>query len=136
MRTTKMSLLKATVSTLSAQSSAEAGHAAGVSEWIVHRLSRKTSSGEYIPEVDGIRFLAIMSVILFHTVAMVYVVRGTYAPGWTEGHGLLIHLIGCGWFGVEIFFVLSGFIVALPFARRAVEGDGRPDLGRYFLRRV
>lgn len=107
-----------------------------ISDWIIRHLSRKTSSGEYIAEVDGIRFVAILSVIVFHTAAMGYVARGTYAPGWSEGHGFFLHLLGCGWFGVEIFFVLSGFIVALPFARRHVEGSAAPALGRYFVRRV
>src|SRR5262249_49891963 len=106
------------------------------SGWLVRHLSRRTSSGEYIPEVDGIRFLAILSVILFHTTAMAYVARGTYGPKWSEGHGFLLHLLGCGWFGVEIFFVLSGFIVALPFARCAAKGARQPNLTKYFLRRV
>ena len=29
-------------------------------------LSRITSSGNFIPEIDGLRFVAIVSVVLFH----------------------------------------------------------------------
>jgi len=104
--------------------------------WIARHLSRVTSSGEFIPEVDGIRFLAILGVLVFHTSIDLYIARGTLLPDWAEHHGLLLHLMGKGWYGVEIFFVLSGFIVALPFARHAVEGARAPDLGRYFLRRL
>ncbi len=104
--------------------------------WLARQLSRVTSSGEFIPEVDGIRFLAILAVLIFHTAIDVYIARGTFSPGWAEHRGILLHLIGMGWFGVEIFFTLSGFIVALPFARRALQGAAAPDLGRYFLRRL
>jgi len=37
---------------------------------------------------------------------------------------------------VQLFFVLSGFIVALPFARHWLEGTAAPDLKRYLLRRL
>jgi peptidoglycan/LPS O-acetylase OafA/YrhL len=104
--------------------------------WIAGRLSRVTSSGEFIPEVDGIRFLAILAVLVYHCAVDVYIARGTYGPGWAEHHGIIVHSIGMGWFGVEIFFALSGFIVALPFARRAARDAAAPDLGRYFMRRL
>ena len=111
-----------------------------IGQWIARRLSRTTSSGEFIPEVDGVRFLAILCVLVFHSAVDVYIARGTYSPDWAEHHGFLVHLMGKGWFGVEIFFVLSGFIVALPFARHALQGarqgTAAPDLGRYFLRRL
>jgi peptidoglycan/LPS O-acetylase OafA/YrhL len=46
----------------------------------------------------------------------------------------------CGHFGVNLFFVISGFILALPFAKRAFNQLPAPDLTsdlkRYYLRRV
>jgi peptidoglycan/LPS O-acetylase OafA/YrhL len=41
-----------------------------------------------------------------------------------------------GFRGVELFFVISGFILALPFAAHFLESRPRVDLGQYFLRRV
>jgi peptidoglycan/LPS O-acetylase OafA/YrhL len=42
----------------------------------------------------------------------------------------------CGHFGVNLFFVISGFILALPFAKRAFNRNAAPDLKSYYLRRV
>ena len=39
---------------------------ASAASWILARLSRETSSGRFIPEMDGLRFVAIGMVILFH----------------------------------------------------------------------
>jgi peptidoglycan/LPS O-acetylase OafA/YrhL len=64
------------------------------------------SSERRIPELDGIRGLAILSVIYWHYVA---------APGaLAEGHSLsgILYRIGMfGWSGVDLFFVLSGFLI-------------------------
>src|SRR5436309_3302352 len=52
--------------------------------------SRPTLLPKYIPELDGLRALAIIAVILFHL----------NIPGF-----------GLGWAGVNLFFVISGFLI-------------------------
>ena len=38
--------------------------------------------------------------------------------------------------GVELFFVISGFILGRPFARHALLGEKRVPLAGYYLRRL
>ena len=37
---------------------------------------------------------------------------------------------------MPLFFAISGFILALPFAEHYLSGAPRPTLGRYYVRRV
>ena len=38
--------------------------------------------------------------------------------------------------GVELFFIISGFILGLPFAKQYLAGGKQVRLGAYFLRRL
>lgn len=95
---------------------------------LISRLHRITSSGKYIPEIDGLRFIAILSVVLFHVQGQL-ALPGP-AAGWTW------YLISHGRRGVELFFAISGFILSYPFAMAILRGAKRPSLGAYFWRRV
>lgn len=64
---------------------------------------RRLMVGHHYPELDGIRGLAILLVLLFHCGA--FVDRGTFVQK------LYRTLADCGWVGVELFFVLSGFLI-------------------------
>lgn len=103
------------------------------SSWVVSRFSRETSSGKLVPEIDGLRVAAIMAVVLYH--AHPHFFR-------TDGHSegapwdALSALISLGWFGVQLFLVISGFVVALPFAEARLNGRPTVPLGTYYLRRL
>jgi peptidoglycan/LPS O-acetylase OafA/YrhL len=57
-------------------------------------------------------------------------------PPWQEGGNTVAWLIFTGHFGVQLFFVISGFVLALPFAQHYIDG-GRPvKIKDYFLRRL
>lgn len=85
-------------------------------------LRRITTSGNFIPQIDGIRFIAITSVVLLHLQGMANGVAGNW--------------FYLGWRGVHLFFVLSGFILGMPFAKAAMLGGRQPSLSAYYLRRV
>jgi peptidoglycan/LPS O-acetylase OafA/YrhL len=112
-------------------------------EWLAGKLSRVTSTGELIPEVDGLRFIAISAVLFHHLLAMFLSGSGrsaevrTYSEWFAAAdQSWLVIPAYCGHFGVNLFFVISGFILALPFAKRAFNGQAAPDLKSYYLRRV
>jgi peptidoglycan/LPS O-acetylase OafA/YrhL len=91
---------------------------------------RVTSGGKFVPEIDGLRFVAIAAVIAYHlngTLVRYYNLRLPSLPA--------ILLLN-GERGVWLFFVISGFILALPFASHWLRGAPAPDLKHYFLRRL
>jgi peptidoglycan/LPS O-acetylase OafA/YrhL len=114
------------------QAAAEGAPAsASASERWLTRLSRRTTSGRFLPEVDGLRFVAIGAVVLFHVSA--YLVATT-APA-AEGDPAA-RLAGIGHYGVQVFFLVSGLVLALPFAAARLAGGPPVSLRAYFLRRL
>lgn len=99
------------------------------------KLRRITSGASWIPQIDGLRFVAIMAVLLFHAAGEVND-RGLH-PLALDTHWVWMNL-ALHWAdrGVVLFFVISGYILARPFVRQYRLG-GRPvKLGSYYLRRI
>lgn len=67
------------------------------------------------------RAIAILWVMLFHF-------RFTYAPA------ALNEMARRGWMGVDLFFVLSGYLIGSQLLRPYISGE-RPSLGGFYLRR-
>ena len=98
-------------------------------------FSRITSSGNFIPEVDGLRFVAILSVVLFHLYGFIEYKDNSFYNS-SYNFNFFLNLIKNGNFGVELFFVLSGFILGLPFARYYLLNERIISIKSYFLRRL
>jgi peptidoglycan/LPS O-acetylase OafA/YrhL len=108
------------------------------------RLSRVTSSGEFIAEIDGLRFVAIAAVVLHH-IASIYMETSTrfgeeirFPRDWRRlsDDSTVVLALWQGYFGVHLFFVLSGFVLGLPFARHFLGERPAPSLRNYFVRRL
>ena len=59
----------------------------------------------YMPELDSLRGLAVLLVLLFHGIAP------PLSPNWSHAERILIAVSGYAWVGVNLFFVLSGFLI-------------------------
>ncbi len=104
--------------------------------YISARLARVTDSTLFIPEIDGLRFVAIFSVVWYHLLGIISVRRfGTWDPAIFQGIPFFQILVN-GYFGVPLFFVISGFILAVPFAHQHLNGAPAKPLRSYYLRRL
>ena len=84
------------------------------------------SSRDRIPSLTGIRALAALLVIGTHAAYT----TGKYTHGYA---GLLLSRMEIG---VSIFFVLSGFLLFVPWVRAAQAGTSAPSLRRYGWHRI
>ena len=107
-----------------------------IGKWLYGIFGRKTSGGKYIPELDGIRFFALLSVVMYH-VYKHYFEKNVSAGTHDNSVFIFAHAV-MGNFsrGLELFFAISGFILAVPFASFYIKKTGKPRLIEYFLRRV
>ena len=99
------------------------------------KLSRVTSPGrKYYPEIDGLRFLAIASVLIYHVWFAAHQDLSGY-EALSRSQSWVLH-VRHGDRGVELFFAISGFILGLPFASHYLGGGPKVAIGRYFQRRL
>lgn len=96
------------------------------------RARRVTGNQAYIPQLDGLRFFAIMPVLFWHASI--------------RGYRSMLNLFGMppmgeptwlphGEVGVDLFFVISGFVIARPFLAMIEQGRSL-KVGRFYLRRL
>jgi peptidoglycan/LPS O-acetylase OafA/YrhL len=82
-----------------------------------------------IPALDGLRAVAVLLVILFHA--------WTFVPGHVlSGQNEADYPIFYGKTGVQLFFVLSGFLLFLPYAQWAFGLRERPATLLFYKRRA
>jgi len=68
----------------------------------------------YRSDIDGLRALAVLSVILFH-------INKDWIPG--------------GFLGVDIFFVISGYLITLVLAKE-VDATRKINIANFYKRRI
>jgi peptidoglycan/LPS O-acetylase OafA/YrhL len=89
---------------------------------------RITTQKRFIPQIDGLRFVAIASVVFFHIYSALEGRSAIPPPG-----PLNLDLPKRG---VELFFAISGFILGVPFASHFLLKAPKVRLKQYFLRRL
>lgn len=74
-----------------------------------------------VPAFDGIRAVAVLGVLLYHM-------------GCGNGSRLLRAVAARGWYGVDVFFVLSGFLITRLLVDE-LDNSGSINLRRFYARR-
>lgn len=100
------------------------------------KFRRITTNQLYLPEIDGIRFLAVSLVILYH-IYQYFITHTSIATTAGNGnHPLLHNFVNNSDRGVEMFFVLSGFVLCMPFAQYYLAEGNKVSLPHYYMRRA
>lgn len=105
----------------------------GFGQWIRADLEDSPKRNT-IKVLDGVRAFACLVVIWFH----IYRIPRDLHIWATQpfSHRILNSLLFFGQYGVTLFFVLSGFLLFLPFARALLFEVEWPSIRRFYLRRV
>jgi peptidoglycan/LPS O-acetylase OafA/YrhL len=110
---------------------AKANAAAGVRR-ALRGLAPSSGALNEIAAVDGLRALAVGLVVWHH----VYVTLNTMPGNADLGPTWLQDITDLAFCGVNLFFVLSGFLLFLPYARAILSGGVWPSVGQFYWRRV
>jgi peptidoglycan/LPS O-acetylase OafA/YrhL len=82
----------------------------------------------HFPALDGLRGLAILLVVVYHFGRL-------HPDAHSKTPGLLLDATQLGWMGVDLFFILSGFLItSILWETKDTPGYFRNFLGRRFLR--
>lgn len=98
-------------------------------------LEKNTSSGFYLDNLTGIRALAVLWVLIFHTWAFTGDSLTIKLP-WTDHEIGLTRLVRQGAWGVDIFFVLSGFLLTMPWIKNGIKAPTWQDSLTFYKRRL
>jgi len=93
---------------------------------------KKSNQNTTIPALDGVRGIACLSVVEYHV---------HYLLSYSFHLPVLLGALGtsilmAGWSGVTLFFVLSGFLLFLPYARHLIFEQPWPSTRTFYLRRA
>lgn len=90
----------------------------------------------YIPAIEGLRGIAVLWVVVFHYV----VVRsGQVADpliAWIDASPVARIIARNGYLGVDLFFLITGFLLTMPWFKHAMEGRRPPSAYEFYVRRA
>jgi peptidoglycan/LPS O-acetylase OafA/YrhL len=96
----------------------------------IHPAGATPAKRFYAPELDCLRFLAFLGVFLFHTI------RALPLDGFPPGLARIVRAVGgAGAFGVDLFFVLSAYLITQLLLREKAQ-TGRLDVRAFYVRRI
>ncbi len=93
---------------------------------------KNTDQKTPIAALDGVRAIACLSVIEYH---VHYLITSSFNLTLMMGQ-LGSSILMAGWSGVTLFFVLSGFLLFLPYAKHLLFEEQRPSARTFYGRRA
>lgn len=97
-------------------------------------LAKKDDNKNTIPVLDGVRAVACLSVVWFH-LNVLSIALHAWQP-YPIANFLISAIAMQGGSGVTLFFILSGFLLFLPYARALLFTKEWPSARRFYLKRL
>ena len=88
-----------------------------------------------IAPLDGLRGVAVLWVVAFH----VHALRAKLGDPWVDAIASSRYVepvVGAGYLGVDLFFLISGFLLAMPWFVHAAQGRSAPSARDFYARRL
>jgi peptidoglycan/LPS O-acetylase OafA/YrhL len=106
----------------------------------IKRMAAETNkiSVNYFSKIDTVRFIAAMMVIIYHAFPKYQEMHNglpDYLYDSTPFGKLFDRIIGNGYFGVDVFFLLSGFLITFLLINEK-EKTGKINLFNFYVRRA
>ena len=89
-----------------------------------------------IAAIEGLRGVAVLWVVLFHFLVVREVKLSDPWIDLIRSTRPLHTIIGNGYLGVDLFFLITGFLLTLPWWRSALQGVAPPSAREFYRRRV
>ncbi len=104
-----------------------------VSQWLTFTFEGKKQKST-IASLDGVRAIACLIVVSYH----LSLITTNDIPLWYPTHipGIFDALAFAGDTGVTLFFILSGFLLFLPYAKALLFNAPWPSFRQFYLRRA
>lgn len=90
----------------------------------------------YIPAIEGLRGIAVLWVVIFHYVVVRSGQFSDPLTAWVDTSTVAKIIIRNGYLGVDLFFLITGFLLTLPWFKRAAEGRAVPSARDFYVRRA
>lgn len=90
----------------------------------------------FIAPIEGLRGVAVLLVVLFH---YAFVLDARFADPWIAAIDSTMAtkvVVRNGMLGVDLFFLITGFLLVLPWLRHAAEGRPAPSARAFYRRRA